>query len=91
MSCCQLFIKCWIVILLLFIIVDTILIQQGHTNIDPKGDENSLVNGTYFATTTLSTVGYGDILPTTNLGKLCVGLQHMIVMALGFGILVSSC
>ncbi len=51
-----------------------------------EGPENGFTNipiGIYWAIVTLTTVGYGDITPSTNLGK----LLSSIVMILGYGII----
>jgi hypothetical protein len=45
------------------------------------------VDGIYFTTTTLSSVGYGDILPTTTIGKMVISAQQLIVLFLSWGML----
>ncbi|MFC2101045.1 cyclic nucleotide-binding domain-containing protein [Bacteroidota bacterium] len=43
---------------------------------------SSYINGLYWTITTITTVGYGDILPQNNLQK----LYSMLVMIMGFGV-----
>ena len=43
----------------------------------------SILHGIYWAITTVTTVGYGDIVPVSNLGKMIAG----IVMLMGYGLI----
>lgn len=51
---------------------------EGHTN--PK--ISSIPDGIYWAISTITTVGYGDIVPMTALGRVLAGL----LMIMGFGV-----
>lgn len=43
----------------------------------------SILHGVYWAITTVTTVGYGDVVPVTNLGKMVGG----VVMLMGYGLI----
>lgn len=43
----------------------------------------SILHGIYWAITTITTVGYGDVVPVTNLGKMVGG----VVMLMGYGLI----
>ncbi|MCK7615489.1 cyclic nucleotide-gated ion channel [Roseibium sediminicola] len=43
----------------------------------------SILHGIYWAITTVTTVGYGDVVPVTNLGKMIGG----VVMLMGYGLI----
>ncbi|WP_299474557.1 cyclic nucleotide-gated ion channel [uncultured Roseibium sp.] len=43
----------------------------------------SILHGTYWAITTITTVGYGDVVPVSNLGKMIGGF----VMLMGYGLI----
>lgn len=64
----------------------TIVIVIGTLMYLVEGEENgytSIPKGIYWAIVTLTTVGYGDIAPATNLGQFIASL----VMILGYGII----
>ena len=66
--------------------ITTIVIILGTIMYMIEGEENgftSIPEGIYWATVTLTTVGYGDISPHTDLGKLISGF----VMILGYTII----
>ncbi len=48
-------------------------------------DEHAAVDGVYFFTTTLSSVGYGDICPKTPMAKIAVGIFQMYITAVSLG------
>jgi hypothetical protein len=45
-----------------------------------QGKAHSLIDHVYFSLITAATVGYGDITPTTNLGKVLAGLQAVVFL-----------
>ncbi len=66
--------------------VVTLVIILGTLMYMVEGEENgftSIPKGIYWAIVTLTTVGYGDIAPSTNLGQFIASL----VMILGYGII----
>lgn len=93
-------------IICLSIAVNFYLLSNEHTNVSayeqtvgsdgmrittPRNTTDMTVDSIYFTTTTLSSVGYGDILPITNVGKLAVACQQFVVFMLSIGILTISC
>ena len=49
----------------------------------PDSQFQTVVSGVYWAIVTMTTVGYGDVVPQTELGRLLAS----VVMILGFGII----
>ena len=75
-----------IILLLIFSILNTIITNHkdwgGHNR--PKKDDKfpeRLFNMFYFSSTTLSTVGYGDIYPVSVKAKILVLIQHLILIS----------
>lgn len=67
-------------VLLLAMIVGSVLyIVEGGTN----SDFDNIPKGIYWAITTLTTVGYGDVTPITPIGKFLASL----VMVMGYGVI----
>ena len=56
-----------------------VLVESGH----PETQFRTVGQGVYWAIVTMTTVGYGDIVPLTVLGQLLAA----VVMLLGFGII----
>lgn len=87
-----------ILILFLFVLVNYYLVINNHTTISTK-DENGkprptsevLIDSVYFTTTTFSTVGYGDILPTTMTAKLMLILQQLTIFGISIGVVTIAC
>jgi len=72
-----------LIIIAVYGIVYTILGYMGHLN-----GFNSFIDGLYFSMTTITTVGFGDVLPKTTLAKIVVMTQQaltiLIFVLLGF-------
>ena len=67
-------------VLLMALIIGSILyIIEGGVN----PNLNNIPKGIYWAIVTLTTVGYGDVVPITTIGKLLAG----IVMVMGYGVI----
>lgn len=49
-----------------------------------KGKMSRCMDGIYFSTTTISSVGYGDILPLNGLAKMLMSIEHIILIYLSF-------
>ena len=77
------------VVLVLAFGVNVWLIQNKHTNLSHSDDP--YVDALYFTSTTMSSVGYGDILPVTRTGKLCIAAQQAFTWLLSLGILTVAC
>ena len=71
----------YFVIILVVIIGSVMYVIEGDKSINP--DLNSIPEGIYWAIVTLTTVGFGDITPETNLGK----FFSAIVMILGYAVI----
>ena len=56
-----------------------VVVESFH----PESQFRSVAQGVYWAIVTMTTVGYGDIVPQTSLGRILAAL----VMLLGFGII----
>ena len=52
-------------------------------SVNPDTQFKTVANGVYWAIVTMTTVGYGDYVPQTSLGRLLAS----VVMLLGFGII----
>jgi len=62
------------------------------TYINNKGEEQKVpdaVNGMYFALTTLSTTGYGDICPRSTISKSIIAIVQAFVTVVSIGLLWS--
>ena len=79
-------IKALIKIFLIVIISTLIYMSFNHEHWnginenDDKNLFNKLISRLYFTTTTLSSVGYGDISPKTNINRLITIILHIIVL-----------
>lgn len=69
----------FVVILQVFLGYLMVLVESGH----PNSQFQSVGQGVYWAVVTMTTVGYGDVVPQTVLGRLLAAA----VMLLGFGII----
>lgn len=70
-----------LMVLLLLICVSSVLMYEVEHPAQPD-KFNSLLTGIYWAVTTVTSTGYGDIVPVTNLGRILGSL----IMLLGVGI-----
>jgi len=90
-----------VLIILIAVAVNCVLVGYEHTNVsiyeDIDGEETKkskgsiFLDGLYFTTTTLSSVGYGDILPVTRTAKMAVACQQLFVFLLGIGLIEITC
>lgn len=69
-------------IMILVVLLGT-LMYVIESSLDPDSDFTSIPEGIYWAVVTLTTVGFGDVTPTTALGKFVAA----IVMLLGYAII----
>ena len=74
-----------IVIFMLFVFITSIILGAFMYSIEGDINRNlsSIPKGIYWAIVTLTTVGYGDITPVTNLGQIIAGT----IMILGYSII----
>jgi hypothetical protein len=88
---CKAVIVTVILIMMMLSFVNYQLIVDGHMNIEPSTYRDNVTNSVYFTTTTMSSVGYGDILPKTITAKGIVALEQIMVLLLATGIFSISC
>ena len=73
-----------IIILLALIVVSLMFFDHTHFGgIDEEEDKNltdALINRLYFTSTTISSVGYGDIVPKSRSLKLFTIIIHILVV-----------
>jgi hypothetical protein len=78
-----------VITLIILVIINIYLIDNGHihtsNSYNPDDENATLVESLYFSITTLSTVGYGDILPKSQFGKIIVTLEHLFILSILFG------
>jgi hypothetical protein len=74
-------------VMLIFMFVNYQLIRDGDTNSKAVGRDDQLTDAAYFTSTTLSTCGYGDIMPVTPYGKKIVAAEQIFIIFLAFGLL----
>jgi voltage-gated potassium channel len=85
------FIAAGYIFIVMFIIASSLIYFAEHQN--HPSHFNSIPDSMYWALITLTTVGYGDVTPVTNLGKLISVMSAMggvVVVALLTGIIASS-
>lgn len=70
----------FLVILLVIIVTSVVMYEAEHAAQPEKF--NSLFQGVWFAVQTVTTTGYGDIVPITTVGKIC----GMVIMMLSLGL-----
>lgn len=84
-----------VMVWVLFIGVATLIagvairLVEGRHNVDHFGHRGPRINGFWWAITTLSTVGYGDLVPRSGLGK-CVAAAWMLISLLLVTLFTSS-
>ncbi len=81
------FVVAILIVFVLFIFVNAFLMYNvstiGAFNNSQGTKLDALTNGLYFTTSTMTTVGYGDITPQTNSCKLWVTFMQFTAMYLG--------
>ncbi len=63
-----------------FLFIFIILLLVGSTSFYVKMEGWSVVDALYFSIMTMSTVGYGDVVPTTEVGKLFTMLYAFLAI-----------
>lgn len=85
-----------LVIATIYIFMTALLIYNVEPHIHPKTGEvlfDSFLDALYWATVTLTTVGYGDLCPVTSIGRclsMFTALFGMAIIALPSGIITAS-
>lgn len=77
--------KIYLCFIVIFTIIYTILYnydQKSLEDITRPGEKLSFLDIVYFATTTQTTIGFGDILPRTSLAKIINMIHLLIIMYL---------
>lgn len=70
----------------IYLFIDTKLFDNDKS----KSIINRTIDSIYFTSSTLSTVGYGDIKPIHPISKLIVVVEQMFIIAVTYNILSSS-
>jgi voltage-gated potassium channel len=73
----------WILLAVMFLIVSGARLTQWFERADPEGGIDSFGDALWWAITTCTTVGYGDITPTSSGGRAVAA----VLMILGIGLL----
>ena len=73
----------WILLAVIFLIVSGARLTQWFERADPRGGIDSFGDALWWAITTCTTVGYGDITPTSSGGRAVAA----VLMILGIGLL----
>ena len=70
--------------ILLFFTIIYMIFDNSHWNGISENDDNTFlnrfINRLYFTSTTLSTVGYGDITPVSNSSKIVTIFLHIVIL-----------
>lgn len=75
-------------VLLLLLVILSLSLGMVVALIEQKsGQDMSLFDGIWWAVTTMTTVGYGDVVPVTVTGRL-IGMALQVVGAVMFGLIV---
>lgn len=74
----------WLVFMLIATIIAGVVIRivERHHNREAFGNRDHLVNGVWWAITTMSTVGYGDLVPKSRAGKFAAGVWMVLSLVL---------
>lgn len=77
----------WIIITIVVLTgINNLLIINGMLSVDKNRPmKDTLSDALYFTTTTFSSVGYGDITPTTTNAKLIVAIEQILLIFLSLG------
>ena len=65
------------ILLVTFFIIYSLLYTIDNNNFK---NANDYIDIFYFTTTTQSSVGYGDITPTSRIAKMCVSTHHVLLL-----------
>lgn len=83
--------RLFITVIIIILIINIILFFTNNFYdkgiIETKTNGDILLDSLYYTTTELSTIGYGDFYPKTNIGKIFVSLSHIGILVLGYNIL----
>ena len=87
-TACKTTMGVFVIMIIVCVCINYYLIYSNQVNSDKK---NLFIDSVYFTTTTLSSVGYGDLLPTTPIAKMLVALQQLIVLLGSWGMIALVC
>lgn len=77
--------KFLIIFSLILVIINAALIYFGHYNV--SSDEKGVpTNAIYLSTTQLTTIGYGDITPTTYIAKWFSSFVHLVILVISLNL-----
>jgi len=67
------------------LILNYAMIREGHYNVTSEG-ESAFINSIYLSTTQLTTIGYGDVIPNSNLAKIFSTCVHFVILFITLGL-----
>jgi len=74
-----------IIFTLLLLITNAFLIATNNYNVTSEG-QSVLTNSLYLSTTQLTTIGYGDVIPSTNIAKWFSSFVHVVILFMTLGL-----
>ena len=74
-----------IVFALVLLITNAFLIATDNYNVTSEG-QSVLTNSLYLSTTQLTTIGYGDVIPSTNIAKWFSSFVHVVILFMTLGL-----
>lgn len=79
-------IKSSLFFILSLLIINVILMYYGQFSVRPESVKEIVGNSFYLTTTQLSTIGYGDITPVSQIARIVTSIAHLAVIFITFSI-----
>lgn len=77
--------KMLIIFSLILLFINYGLIRAGHYNVTSEGS-SAFINSAYLSTTQLTTIGYGDVIPNSDLAKTFSTFVHFVILFITLGL-----